>query len=562
MMIKHRVCILTMSLLAIVVSATAAFGETNWLEQFLGRYRPSRVDLPLSPAERSQQAMTQMIHDGTLPLTIGDIISLMLENNLDIGVNRITPRSAQFLIETLGLPFEPTLQFGATVGRNTSPSSTQLSGASALSQLAHSYSVGFGQTLATGTNIGVNFSMNRLSSNSSFNTFNPAWTGLVTYSFNQHLMRNFGKPINTSPIRVAQNNQKISEVQFEQQLIDLVTQAQKAYWDFVFVAEDLKVKQRSLDLAQQTLAGNRRQVDLGSLSEIDVTRAEADVASRREQLIVTSYTQTQMEDHIKRLITNQADPRLVIARLTPTQGVRQPGINDVSDFDQAFKTALENRPEIRRQELDVLNKDIDLQFRKNQLRPVVDILGSYNQNGLGGVQTLRTDLNGSVTAVVPGGPGDAFSQLFGYGYTGYSVGFNVQIPLSNRAAQGDHARAVAEKRLSESRLGAIAQQIALDVRDALTLVEMNQARIEAARTTRAVTELELAGEQKKFELGVSTTRIVLEEQRNLAQAQTNEIQALVNYMKALVDFDHATGMVLKRNNVEIQKALNPVALVF
>jgi len=555
-MMKHRTYRLAVVLVTILASAASASGQSNWVERFLGRYRPSRIDLPLPPNERSQQAITQMIQNGALPLTVGDVINLMLDNNLDIGVNRITPRSAQFLTDTLGLPFEPTLQFGAIAGRNTTPSSTQLSGALALSQLTHVYSMGFGQTFESGASVGVNFSLNRLSSNSSFNTFNPAWTGLLTYSFNQHLMRNFGKSINTTQIRIAQNNQKMSEVQFEQQLIDLVTQAQKAYWDFVFVGEDVKVKQRSLDLAQQTLTDNRKQFELGTLAEIDVTRAEADVASRREQLIVTSYTRTQMEDHIKKLITSQADPRLVVARLTPMQSVRQPGTDDVSSFEQAFKTALENRPELRRQELDVLNKDIDLQFRKNQLRPVVDILGTYNQNGLGGTQTPRTDLNGAVTAIVPGGIGDAFSQLFGYGYTGYSVGFNVQIPLSNRAAQSDHARAVAEKKLSESRVAVIAQQIALDVRDALTQVEMNQARIEAARTARAVRERELAGEQKKYELGVSITRDVLEEQRSVAQAQTDEIQALVNYMKALVDFDHATGMVLKHNNIEIQKALN------
>jgi len=123
--------------------------------------------------------------------------------------------------------------------------------------------------------------------------------------------------------------------------------------------------------------------------------------------------------------------------------------------------------------------------------------------------------------------------------------------LSNRAAQADNARAVTEKRIVENRRGSTAQQIALEVRNALTQVEMNRARIEAAQKARELAERRLESEQKKFDLGASTIRFVLEEQRNVAQAQTNEIAALVNYTKALVDVDRATGMTLKKNNIQL-----------
>ena len=155
-----------------------------------------------------------------------------------------------------------------------------------------------------------------------------------------------------------------------------------------------------------------------------------------------------------------------------------------------------------------------------------------------------------------GGLGDTFSQLFGYDFTGYSVGLSVQIPLRNRAAQGDNARATTDKRIAENRVTAQAQQIALEVRNALTQVDMNKARIETAEKARELAERRLEAEQKKFDLGASTIRFVLEEQRNVAQAQTNQIQALVNYAKALVDMDRAMGMTLKKNNIEIEKTLS------
>jgi outer membrane protein TolC len=215
---------------------------------------------------------------------------------------------------------------------------------------------------------------------------------------------------------------------------------------------------------------------------------------------------------------------------------------------------------MRRLRFELENRDIDLLYTQNQLLPVVDVFASYTQSGVGGRQTMRSGFGDStVTQVLNGGLGDAFSQLFSYDYTGYAVGFSVEIPLRNRAAQGENARALTEKRSVESRLTATAQLIALEVRNALTVVEMNRARIEAAQTARQLTERRLDAENKKFELGASTIRFVLEEQRNVTQAQTNEIAALVNYTKALVDLDRAMGLTLRKNNIQIERSLNLTA---
>ncbi|MBI2150225.1 MAG: TolC family protein [Acidobacteria bacterium] len=209
----------------------------------------------------------------------------------------------------------------------------------------------------------------------------------MTYSFNQHLLRDFGRTNNTRQIRIAQNNVKISETQFERQLIDLVAQAQRIYWDLVFSAEDIKVKQRSMDLAQKTLSDNQIQVQIGTLAPIDVVQAESEVANRRVQLVTTTFTEAQTQDQVKKLISSQGDPGLVLARLAPIEGVRKPSPTDVLPVEEAIKVALENRPEMRQLQLDVENKNIDLAYTKNQLLPIIDAFGSYTQNGVGGTQT-------------------------------------------------------------------------------------------------------------------------------------------------------------------------------
>ena len=553
-----RIFVTVLVVLGLATGAAPAKAEQNFIDQFLNRYRPAPIILPASPSETRAQELADRIRNGQLPLTVGDVVTLMLENNLDIGVNRLSPRLSEYVIETLYRPFEPTLRLQATVNRNTSPSTSQLTGAPSLRTLGGSYLVGYSQTLPTGTNVGVDFILNRNSSNSAFNTFNPAWSGNMRYSFNQHLLRDYGRLNNTSQIRIAQNNEKISATQFEKQLIDLVAQAQRTYWDLVFTGEDVKVKQRSMDLAQKTLSDNEIQVRIGTLAPIDLVQAESEVASRNEQLVVSRYTQAQTGDQVKKFITFQADPGLVLANLVPMEGARRPSPSDVLPPDQAIKVALENRPEMRQLQLDLENKNIDLESTKNQLLPIVDLIGSYTQNGVGGIETLRSGFGPTapIIAVNKGGVGDAFQQLFGYNYTGYSIGISVQVPLRNRAAQGDNARATTDKRLSENRISAQAQQIALEVRNALTQVDMNRARIETAAKSRELTERRLEAEQKKFDLGASTIRFVLEEQRNVAQAETNEIQALVNYAKALVDMDRAMGMTLKKNNIEIEKTLS------
>src|SRR5438105_4022378 len=157
--------------------------NTNFVKEFLNRYRPSRTGLPAAATAQSSQDLSSLIRTDQLPLSIGDLINLILQNNLDVGVNRLSPLSSLYLIETTYRPFEPTLRLQATVGRNTVPATSQLIGAQSLSTLGGAYSLGFSQALATGANVGVDFVMNRNSSNSAFNTFNPSYTGLLRYSF-------------------------------------------------------------------------------------------------------------------------------------------------------------------------------------------------------------------------------------------------------------------------------------------------------------------------------------------------------------------------------------------
>src|SRR5215510_4266256 len=204
-----------------------AFGAgPDWVSKFLSRYRPTLNPFSPSPAP---QVNSTLFQSTSAAVTLNDVIQLMLANNLNISVDRLPPQITQFLIDTYFRPFDPTIHMSANGQRSTTQSTSQLNGASSLVQLTQSYDVGFGQTLLTGTSYGVDFIMNRNSNNNAFALYNPNWVGQIRYSISQHLLQNWGRLPNDHLIRVAQNNHKISASQFDQQMMDLVTQAQNSY---------------------------------------------------------------------------------------------------------------------------------------------------------------------------------------------------------------------------------------------------------------------------------------------------------------------------------------------
>jgi outer membrane protein TolC len=235
---------------------------------------------------------------------------------------------------------------------------------------------------------------------------------------------------------------------------------------------------------------------------------------------------------------------------------RRPDSVVIPSLEEAVRVAMENRAELRQAALELKNRDIDVDYTHNQKLPILDATATFTQNGTGGTRTVRnSSFGGQVTEVIPGGLFDAFGQLFGYDYKGYSLGFSFTMPLSNKAAKADYDRALNERRLSESKANLTRQQILLEVRNALTQVDQTRATIDSSRIARELAEENVQAEQTKFNLGTSTLFFVLEQQRNLAQAQTTEVQSLVSFNKALVDMDKAMGLTLMKNNIQVEKAI-------
>lgn len=497
-------------------------------------------------------------------LTEADAVQMVLESNLDVVVERFDPRMSEYEIDMAYRLFDPTLTMTLGASRDTRPlTTTFLTGTETQTSLSHNVNVGVSKLFETGTLFGLDYTSNRVSDNNLRNFLNPYWRASLTASVSQPLLRNFGLLPNTRLIRIARNNKDISQHLFEQQVVQLVNQVQNLYWDLVFAGKDVEVRKKSLDLAVKTNEDNKRMAEIGTLAPIEVVQSEAEIANRREALIRAEYSLAQMEDQMKKLISSLGDPGRVAVRIVPLDSVAT--MDDFRDFDlvQAVSYAIEQRPEIKQQRKRIDNSGIDLKYFRNQLLPDVRFNVSYGTAALEGVS--RVFEGGGFgglpffggTPVVAGttGLGDAFNRLLGSDFPTYGASISVEIPLSNRSRRADYARASVARRQSEKRLRALEQQIALEVRNAHTQMEMNRARIEATQKARELAERNLEAEQKKFQLGTSQIRFVLEEQVRLAEAQTNEVNAQVSFTKAKRDLDRAMGKTLELQNIRIGDAI-------
>ncbi len=422
---------------------------------------------------------------------------------------------------------------------------------------------GWAQYLPTGTTYSVTFNNQRQTTNSLLAELNPILNNGMRITFTQHLLQGLSINANRRFITIAKNNREISDVAFRSQAINTVAQIENIYWDLVSAYDDVRVKERSLMLAQKTLSDNKKQVEIGTLAPIEVTRAESAVASGQQDLIV-SQTNLQLQQLLMKnaLSRNMADAQLAAAPVIPTSTMDLPKQEPVVPIQYLITDALQHSPDLAQSRIDLTNRDITKRAARNELLPTVDLVAWYGAYALAGNSNplLCTGPAVSIcggtptTTVPPTGFGDAFSNLFGYNAPDYAVGLSVNIPIRNRAAQADQVRSELEYRQAQTRLQQLQNQIAIQVRNAQFSVQQNRARVDAANSARQLASESLDAEQKKYALGASTNTLVLQAQRDLAQAEANVVIGMAAYEKSRVELDRVMGLTLTHNGIAIADA--------
>ena len=419
------------------------------------------------------------------------------------------------------------------------------------------------QGLQSGTNIGIGFTNSRVTSNNPFTIVSPSLASGFKFQVTQHLLQGFGFLPNDRLIRITKNNREITDVAFRLQIITSVDQIENLYWNLVFAGENVRVKQESLAFAQKTLSDNQKQVQIGSLAPIEVVRAENTVAADQQDL-VQAQTNLELQQLLMKnaLSRNLQDPRLANAEVVTTTTVALPQQEAVAPTEDLVNEALEHRAELVESRIDLKNREISEKALKNALLPTLDVFAYYGGSGAGGEQ------NPSATCGSGGNPafcvnpgsfpttsyGTTLNKLVNSSAPDKGAGFTLNIPIRNRQGQALQIRGQLEYRQAQMRLQQIENQIRIDVRNSQFTVTQNRAAVKSAQAAVALAQQSLEAEQKKFNLGASTSTLVLQNQSELATAKSNLLSAEANYEKSEIDLDRATGLLLDHAGIVMSDA--------
>ena len=583
----------------------------------LKAYEPEEVP---EPVLANSPRLEQLVRDGKLYLSLRDAIDLALEDNLDLAIARYNlPIANTDILRTQaggffrgvntgvvqGTPGGGVGGFGtgapgAGAGGTTGGAGGAGAGASGLVQstlgagtavssydpflnlnggeehqttpLANQQIYGVpllqlntGQVLATltqafptGTTTNFSFSNSRQTTNSPFFNLSPSLNSTFRFEFQQQLLAGFGFGPNLRYLRIAQNNKKISDIAFKDQVIATVTQIENIYWDLVSAYEQTQVNEQSFAFAQQTLDNTKKQLQLESVPAMDVMRAEAEV-SRRDQDLTVARTSLQLQETLmKNAITKSLDdPVLEAMRVIPTDRLQTVQAHASLPIADLISAALRSRPELAESDIDLVNRQISRRAARNALLPSLSLVGFYGGSGLAG--PLNPIYNrGPNISTVPVDFAGALQNAFHNTAPDYYLGLNLNIPIRNRVAKADQYRSELEYRQSELRMEQLKKQVRIEVRNAQYALDQTGARVEAARKARDLAQRTFDITKKEQELGSGSSYQTLSAQHDLALAELDLVSAQTTYEKAKVELDRTTGATLEHNGILLQDAITGV----
>jgi outer membrane protein len=480
-------------------------------------------------------------------------LATITETQSDPSVLASTPLSSGPAIPQ----FDAALKGQLNLSQQITPQSSSFQTGSNLFS-SHSFLGSFGlvKGFSTGTAVQVNFTGSRQSENSTRLNLNPFTTGDLSFSLVQPLLQGFGLGVNRRFIHIAKNEHAITTEAFRQQLISTVSDVIRLYWDLVSLREDVGVKRESLAYAERLYEDTKVQVEQGTQAPIQLTQAEASVASSRQDLNNAEGLVLQQELLLKEVLTRRgvSDPALADARIVSITKIEEPGKESVPTLAVLVEEAQRDRPDFALAQSQIENTKLSLKGSRNALLPELNLFASFQNNGLAG---RLNSLGQTITAPDPallGGFGDVLTQVFNRDFPDYVVGIQFTIPLQNRIAQADAARDLLQFRQSEVRLQQLASQIRLEVGNAWIALERARVSYEAAAETRKLQEKALAIEKEKFDVGASITYNLIQHERDLAQARSAAVTAQGVYAKAKAALDRAVGSTLLNNHIVLEEA--------
>ncbi len=431
---------------------------------------------------------------------------------------------------------------------------------------AHSADYGIRRSFLTGTTVQLDMAQQSLFQNAPANQYNPSLNGNLDLSISQNLLRGFGLGLNRRAIVQARNNVKVADLNFKQQVIATVKNVIDLYWDFVSLGDNVRFKQRSLEITRKMYEDNRRRAAIGAIAPIDIIQAEAGVQTAELDLRQARTQLAQQELILKSALTRTGvdSIELMDAHIVPTDTIQVPATEPIRPIQDLVSDALSGRPELQEGAISMENNRLSAAGVKSAMLPSVNVNADFQNSGLAGsINTLPIPILADGTPlVVRGNPNPVFlgnwgtiwNQVLSRKFPSYSISFSVNIPLSNAASRADMIKNQLDYRQAEINQRQSENRVRMDVVNARIVLEQARAAYETAVKARQLQEQTFAGTQRKYELGKATFLEVNVVQRDVVNSQSAEVQALNSLVKARNNMDQVLGRTLEVNRVDLAEA--------
>ena len=573
--------------------------------------RPYRAPFVPPIRLRNSSRLASLIRAGKLYLSVQDALALALENSLDLEIDRYGPLLAASALERAdaggpirGVPsassqvssvnsgigvngstqsagllsggggnggggggaasiqqigaitpnLDPTLQNTTIFSHLTQPqANTVVSQTTALVDTQHIYNTVLQEGLLTGGLVQFRQYEQYLKENAPSDVFNPVTAPHMDLFVRQNLLQGFGISLNNRSIRIARMNTVAAKQTFRSQLIDLSANVLNLYWNLVSAYDEVKARQNALDVADKFLEDTRKEIGFGVQARYELPRAEAEVATRRQDLAIARESAVQQSEALKDLLSRKEDPMLESAEIVPLDTIQVPESDNLPPFRELVVKAMAQRPDVAVAKTKDEVAAINAIGTENPLLPTLQVSAQTYNRGLAG--TYQPSSGSPKNSYFVGGFGSAMGQVFERDFPNNQASIYLSIPFNNRQAQGDYG--VDQLQLQQSALSGQrdANQIVVDISNQISALRQARARYSAATNTRTLQEQLLAADQKRFASGAATLNDVVTDQRNLATARISEITAMATYAHAQVSLDQVLGETLEKNHISLEDAL-------
>jgi len=492
-----------------------------------------------------------------LQLSLKEAMRLALINNLEIQIENYNEDLSRELVHRAAGFYDPVLAFRVGWNSYEWPNTSFLDAGFTVPTTIEKrwdFTTSFHQEIKGGGNFRTSFSNFRGTTNSSWVFINPRYNSYLDFRFIQPLWRGFRETQTAKEIKIYKLDTQISDSRFKQKVAGIIEQVHNRYWELVYAIENFETRRLSLELAITQYNDNKKRLEVGVIPPIDIISARTEVAARERSLIQSRVQILRAQNLFKGDLAPDPEDELWNATIIPTDRLNHQDIEIT--LKEAAQTAMERRPEIEEIHLELEKTGVDRSFVKKEGKPRVNLEFGLTSRGTAG--NVLVDNPEQPNATDPTHPlfGDfatAWNQMIRFSWPDYRAAVSVEIPLKNRHHHAELARIAIQRHQWRDRLRSMRQEILVEVRNAYQTVGTQKQSLETAQLARELSERQLAGENKRYQAGLSTNFNVLRYQRDLADARVEELRAMIDYQLAITALQKAMFTILEEGDFVIAK---------